>query len=162
AVKKEIENRHDLGATPDERARTVARARQTCRLLNVITIAVGAWGLLYPWPYPLVMAVLAILPWVAVYVTSRYPGVVVINQRRGDPRPGVGIPFILPGFVLTLRVINDATPIGWQEPLALTLLVAGILTLAAWKADVTLQQRPAFLLLILLLASGYGYGAVME
>jgi hypothetical protein len=162
AVKKEIESRPDLGATPEERARTVAQARLTCRILNVVAIVASALGYLLPWPYPLVMVVLAVLPWVAVYVTSRYPGVVIINQRRGDPRPGAGIPFILPGLILCLRVINEATPIGWEEPLALALLVAGILTLAAWKADVTLQRRPAFLLLILLLASFYGYGSVME
>lgn len=162
AVKREMESRPDLGATPEDRIRAVAQARRTCRLLNLVTIAVAAWGFLFPRPYPFVMALLAALPWVAVYVTSRYPGVVVINQRRNDPRPGAAVPFILPGLVLTLRVINDATPLGWQEPLALTLLVAGILTVAAWKADVTLQQRPASLLLILLLVSFYAYGSVME
>jgi hypothetical protein len=162
AVEKQIESRTELGATPEERSRTVEQAKWICRLLTIATIAVSIWGFLYPAPYAVVVALLVSLPWAAVAVTARYPGLVIINQDRRDPRPGTAVPFIFPGLVLTLRIVNDARPIGWEEPLALTLLLAGGLTLAAWRVDVTLRRRPPKLLLILLLACFYGYGSVME
>ena len=158
-LRRESDARPELGATPEDRSRAIAQARRTCKVLTIVTFAVSAWGLFFPGPS--VMILLAILPWTAIGVAARYPGVVAINQRRRDPRPGVSIPFIFPGLILTLRVINDATPIGWQRPLALTLFVAALLALAAWRTDVTLQQKPALLLVILLLSCFYGFGVVM-
>jgi len=161
-LQREIEQNQELGATPEERIASVNQARVVCRTLMIVTFAVAAWLWFYPEPYAVVVSAMALLPWIAVYVAAHYRGVVVINEKKRDPHPGVGLPFIMPGLVLALRVINDVNTFNWQKPLIVTLLGGAVLTMGAWKADVAVRKKPWMALLIFLLSLGYGYGAGME
>jgi len=151
-----------LGASAGERTQTVSQARTICRVLLIATIAACAWTWFYPRPYQLAVFVLAALPWLAIYVTARYKGIVVINEKRCDPHPGVGIPFIMPGLVLMLRVIYDMTPLGWQRPLLMAAILSAVLSFAAWKVDPAIQAKPAIVILLFLLSLAYGYGVNMQ
>jgi hypothetical protein len=102
------------------------------------------------------------MPWLAVYVASRYEGLVVINEKRRDPHPSVAVPFLIPGLVLALRAIRDMNPLGWERPLLLAIVVSAILIFAACLADQALRKQRFAVGLIFLLSLGYGYGAAME
>jgi len=160
---KDIESNPELGTTPAERESKINEARTVCRVLNILTFPVCLWAWLYPHPYELAVATTLLLPWVAVYVTARYKGVVVINQKsRNDPHPNVGLPFIVPGLMLVPRVIIDMPPLTWQKPVLLGALVAGFLAYAAYVVDKAIQKQRAIAFVLFMLSFAYGYGVVME
>ena len=162
-AQKDIESNPELGLTPAERDTKIAEARTICRVLNILTFPICLWAWLYPHPYKLAVTTALLLPWVAIYVTARYKGVVVINQKnRNDPHPNVGLPFIVPGLMLVPRVIIDMPPLAWQRPVLLATLVAAFLAYAAYVVDRTIQQQRAIALILFMLSFGYGYAAVME
>jgi hypothetical protein len=161
-AKEEIENNPELGMTVEERAASAQQARVVCRGLSVLSGICCLWAWIYPYPYELAVLSLVILPWIAIYVTARYKGVVVINQKRGDRHPTAIFAFLFPSLVLPLRVIPDMVPVVWQRPVLLGAMVAVMLTYAAYRADRATQKQPVIALVLFLLAIGYGYGTVME
>jgi len=148
--------------TTEQRAADVHQARMVCRALNVLTVVCCLWAWLYPRPYELAIASVLLLPWVAIYVTARYEGVVVINQKKGDPHPTSIFAFMVPSLTLPLRVIPDMVPVAWQRPIVFGMVVAAGLTYAAYRVDKASQKQPVIALVLFLLSIGYGYGAVME
>lgn len=157
-AEKEIADDPRLGNSPEERSRARTQAALICRVLTVVTFAVCAWGWIYPQPLWAVMLLLTVLPWAAVAVVTRYPSLVVINQKKRDPHPGVTIPFIFPGFVITLRVLSDIHMMGWQRPFWVTVFIAAVLCLAAWHSDSLLRQQHAAVLLLFVFSLAYGFG----
>jgi len=163
AAEHEIESNPELGATAEERSAKITEARTVCRVLNILTFPLCLWAWLYPHPYKLAVASVLLLPWAAIYVTNRYKGLVVINQKnRGDPHPNVALPFIVPGLMLVPRVITDMPPVAWQRPILLAALVSGLLTYAAYLADKAIRKQAAIAFILFMLSFGYGYAAVME
>jgi hypothetical protein len=151
-----------LGSTPEERESTVRRIKQSCRVLTWVAIGISVWAWFYPQPYRLVVALLLVLPWIAIYLTSRYEGLVVINEKRRETRAGVGAVFLFPGLILALRAVEDMHPLGWQRSLLYAALVTAVLVFAAYVADTTLRKKRAAVALIFSLSLAYGYGAAME
>lgn len=151
-----------LSSAFEEKPVPLAQARAVCRGLMILTFVAAAWTWFYPKPYWLAVLALAVLPWAAVYVTARYSGAVVINEKKRDSHPGVGVPFIMPGLILALRVIYDTTPLVWKQPLVFSTVVSAVLAFAAWKVDGQIQRKPAITILLFVLGLAYGYGITME
>jgi hypothetical protein len=152
----------DLETTAEEREPTVAEARTVCRVLLVVTIGAALWMWFYPRPYPLPILVMLALPWVAVWVTAHYKGVVVINEKKREPHPGVGVAFIMPGLLTMIIALVSMNILRWQRPVVLTIIVSGFLTFAAWQADAAVRKQPWTALLLFLLALAYGYSFTMQ
>jgi len=152
----------EIGMRREDRDRTVAQARSVCRLLLVVTIVVLLWSWIDPVPYPLPLLLLLALPWVAVWVTAHYKGVVVINEKKHDTRPGAGLAFMWPCLLLVPEALSRMHLVEWKRPLMLGLLVAGLLTYAVWQADLALRRQPWSALILFLIALAYGYGATMQ
>ena len=160
AAENEIATNDAFGLTTDERLANLASARRTAILLNIVTAGACVWALFFPQPYSLAVAVLALLPWVAVVVAARARGLIRIDQRRNDPHPFVAIPFLMPGFILALRAIFDIHLIGWQTPLVSSVAVGVALWYSGFRADTSMKRSSAVVLFLLLPAYGFGVFAL--
>jgi len=163
-AEEQTESSPELGITKEQRVATVVQARTVCWVLNGVTVACALWVWLYPRPYELAVMSLALLPWVAIYVTARYRGVVALNQeKRGDPHPTSFFAFMVPSMALMALASRDIILLGvWQDVAIPVVLVAVILTGAVYLADKATQQHPIAAFALLMFALLYGYGVVME
>jgi hypothetical protein len=85
ALEEEIRNAPELGKTPEERLARFAQARKFARYAAFVGPALYLWSSFYPHPYALIIGLLAILPWLAVALIAKAPGV---YQLAGDARSG--------------------------------------------------------------------------
>jgi len=161
-AEQEIANNEEIGSSPDDRREALKRGKRLSGFVTFVTIALGAWAWIYPQPYRLVISLLALLPWAAMAIVARSGGLFKIDTKRNDPHPSVGIAFMMPGFVLVLRVLSDMNALKWTSALYLTMALGTLLGVAAVMADRSLKNNVGMAILVLLLSSAYGYGAGME
>jgi hypothetical protein len=160
ALEAEVAANAELGQTPAERLGRLGAAKKLANALNYATYGVAAWGYFYPRPYWLALLALGVLPWIALVLVAKSSGLCRIDSRRGDPRPTLAIPVIVPGFVLLLRAM-DLGVLDIERALVFAAVTAAVLTWAAMMSDASARARPWNALLLLLLGCAYGYGAVV-
>ena len=158
ATEREIADSSALGSTTEERLSKLIAARRTSKRLIAATIVASVWVLFVPVQYRLAVAMLASIPWLALWVAGTSHGLFRIDQKRNDPHPSVAIPFMMPGFILMLRGITAVHMMVWQRPLALTVVITAALSFAAHKADRSLRTARATATLLFTLAIAYGFG----
>ena len=90
------------------------QARKLAKALNAATFAAAAWGWLFPHPLVLVVAVIAILPWVAVLLMIQSPGHYRILSRRKDAHYGLEALSLLPGLTLASVAILYVHVMEWR------------------------------------------------
>jgi hypothetical protein len=146
----------------EERLQGLASGRKLATWLKGAAYVIAGWAWIYPRPYDLVVTLLILLPWLAVVIVARSNGIFRIDQRRNDAHPSVGVLFLIPGLILTMRVLNDMHVVAWKPTLYLSIGIGVALWVAAAKVDASLRARPATLALALLIACAYGYGAGLE
>lgn len=110
-----VEADASLGASPAERQQKLNSARTVARFAVWANVGLIAWAYIYPHPYALVIFVLAALPWVAVWIMARSPGLYTLNAPRGSGRPDLTVLLISPGFLLMVRALMDVQILDWQR-----------------------------------------------
>jgi hypothetical protein len=149
----------ELGATPADRQQALVKARSIARFTIWANAGLVAWASLYPQPYVLVICVLLAAPWAAIWIMSQKPGVYAFNAPRTSPRPDLTILLITPGFLLTLRAMQDVQILDWQRLMLWAALIAiALIGTIVWAVPAA-RQKPASVALTLLLLLAYGYGA---
>jgi hypothetical protein len=163
ALEAQVAANAELGRTPEERLARLGAAKKLANALNITTYAVAAWGYVYPQPYALAMLALGVLPWIAILLVAKSSGLMRIDSRRGDPRPTLAIPVIVPGLILVARAVMDVGVLDFERALIFAALVTALLAWAATMSDEATRARPwtGQLLLLLLVGYAYGYGAVV-
>jgi len=136
-----------------------SRAR-AAQLFTVVAVAVSAWGLIDPRPYPLVMVLLALLPWLAILVSARWrrsPG-----GAEDSPRPDLFVPMMLPGCILGLRAVLDVQILAGWVPFLAAAVIAILMALVIRRVQGE-RQIPLWLYLLLFIPvmGFYGYGATV-
>lgn len=145
------------GVSAEERKAALESARKTGRVLRIGAGIAAAWGYLYPEPYALAMAVMVLLPWVALCIAARSPGLYSLNDHKSDVRAGVGVALIIPGLILVLRGVMDFHLLDWKEPLGGAAAIGLFMTFLATRVDQRLiEKKTAILVLLFLLPYGYG------
>ena len=118
--------------------------------LTILAIAAAGWALYDPRPYWPVVALLALLPWLALVATAR------------RPKPDLYIPLMLPGCVLGLRAVIDVQLLERWQPLLPAAVIAFVM---AVLIRLTREDRefPLWLSLLLFVpvTAFYGYGSVV-
>jgi len=159
AFEAAIEANVELGSTPGERQEKLSKARSVARLATWANTGLIVWAFIYPHPYELVIFILAALPWVAVWIMARAPGLYMLNAPRGSGQPDLTILLISPGFLLMFRALHDVQILDWQR----LLLSAGLVSMALMGSVVwaipSARQRLGVAALTLALLMAYGYGA---
>ncbi len=161
AAQREMLENPEIGATPQDRLEAIKKARRLATFLTVAASAVCAWGWFDPEPYWLVIALLMILPWLAVAITMRSGRLFRIDAKKNDPHPTVAIPFIVPGTILMLRAVCDVNLLEWRTVTYISLLLAFALAATAIAADHSLKNQKGAMLTIILFTTFYGYGATL-
>ena len=155
-----IDSNADLGATTAERQQRLASARALARNATWANVGLVVWTFLYPHPYELLLLVLAALPWVAVWIMARAPGLYMLNAPRGSGRPDLSLLLITPGLLLTLRAVRDVQILDWRAVLVGAVLVALVLIGRVLWALPSARDKPGIAALTLALLIAYGYGVV--
>jgi hypothetical protein len=158
AFEAAIEANADLGTTPAERQQKLDTARKVARISVAVTAVLIAWAFAYPHPYALLIAVLAALPWVAIGIMARSPGLYALNAPRGSGRPDLTLLLITPGFVLMLRALQDVRILDWPPLLLWAVVVALALMGGVLWAVPSAREKPGMVALTLALVLAYGYG----
>jgi hypothetical protein len=158
AFEAAIETNAELGSTPAERHQKLSAARSLARIAIAANTGLILWAFVYPHPYELILFVLAVLPWVAVWIMARSPGLYTFNAPRGSGRPDLTLLLISPGFVLMVRALHDVQILDWQRLLPWAVLVALILMGSVMWAIPAARQKLGMVALTLVLVLAYGFG----
>jgi len=140
----------------------VGAARRIGKQLTRATWIVVAFGIFYPHPYRVVMALLVALPLIAVVLFVRKTEMYQIIDRKHDLRSRLVIPFMMPPFALFLRAMWDVSFLN-KLPLAGLCIVAG-LALAQFviSADRQLRAFRVGVVTVFLVAQAYSFGAITQ
>src|ERR1700722_8298626 len=155
-----IDSNADLGATPAERQQRLASARSLARNATFANVGLMVWAFVYPHPYELLLFVLTALPWVAVWIMARAPGLYTLNAPRGSCRPDLTLLLISPGFLLTLRALQDVQILDWHAVLVGAVLVALVLMGSVLWALPSARDKPGLAAFTLAFVLAYVYGVV--
>jgi len=124
---QEVKVDQRLGLTPNERLNAVARARRTGRILGVVSMIGVAWAVFFPRPYMLVLAALAALPLVVLWLCWRYPFSFSIDDTgKATIRADLTAVLFLPGMGLAIRAIGDVQLVDTTTLIIPTILVLGL------------------------------------
>jgi hypothetical protein len=115
-----------LGFTPDQRIKSVERARKVANALNNFSLACVCWAVFYPKPYVLVVTLVASLPWIAILVRWNYGRAFEIDGSEKTRRANLTNIVMLPPLVLMMRAIFDANLMSPAE-LIIPAVIGGIL-----------------------------------
>lgn len=150
-----------LGATPQARAAKLARARTLAKVLTGATVIIAGWGLLDPRPYPLVIALLAAIPLIAIVLAATLPKLCRLFGSATDARPSLAVAATAPGVVLGVRAVFDISLLDW--PLALAAAVAGVtvVALVLTMIDPWLRAHLRQVPLIAIVALPYTFGVIV-
>jgi TPR repeat protein len=154
-----------LGRDTEERLARLRRARVISRVLNGLAPVVFLWCAFYPRPYTLAIAVVAVLPWLAIGLAAVPHSLFRLAEKPGDAHPNLVQILILPGLILLLRGVLDFHLVAWAPTLRLAMPVAGLLAAvlfaAAMAADRGLRSRRAAWGVVLPFLAAYAVGAVL-
>jgi hypothetical protein len=155
-----------LGGNEAERARGLARARKVARVLRIVTLAICAWGWVYPRPYVPAIIALGVLPLVGLLALVVGPRLCAVDDgTRMSPRMAFFFAVIGPGLVLAMRSIRDVNVLDWK-PLLLAALIGGLVIAVVIamgeRSDSKLVPRRKLLALVVLtpLVTCYPWGAL--
>ena len=161
-IKRDLESRPDLGATPQARSATIATMTQIAHGLNVAGWALCAWVWVFPKPYALAIALAALAPLAAVGVVFWSRGVMTIVQNpRHDPRPAVTGLFFA-GFGILIRTVYDFSVLDWMVVLPIAAVISLVATGVAYRADTKALSTPITMFFFWAIALAYGWGVVVE
>jgi hypothetical protein len=162
ASAEELANLPSLGATAEERIRSLKRWRQAVWLLNGSAVVASGWGLFWPRPYAAAIGVLIGVPWVAVVVVARSRGVVRTDEFPNDSHPNVAAALIFPGAALALRGIRDFQLVSMTDLLPCGLAIGVLLVAAECYWDASLRRSLWPLVAFSALTLVYGCSAGLE
>lgn len=159
AVLDEISKDQELGATPEERLRALARARQQSIALLVIATAAALGLNLAPAPFAR-SCVLALLlaPLIAAVLCWKSPLLFTALKKKSDPRAETSYSLMVAGFGLLFRAGNFHY-VSLHAALADIALLSLAMALAYYAPASKSSNRAAFVAL-LFFALLYGYGGV--
>lgn len=140
----------------------VQRLAGFARGLNWVVYAVGIASFFISDPQHLFTWTMVALPWTGILLVAAFRPYYRFGGPRNSPLPDLSLVLIIPGALLTLRVLQSIAPIGWQGPLWLTSIGSLILVGAALWVDPWLRRHRGTTILLVFVCCGYGYGAGLE
>ena len=170
AVQYEQEAEHifsneQLGASESERLLRLKKARTVANAGNTAGIAALIWAWMSPQPYDWAVITALILPWVALYISWYFKGLIKFGTKKRSPYPSMGGLVFLPVVGLLLRVMIDYPmyePAGvWAPVLVTTALFAAVCLYISNKLFTGMKKKPVAWLIILVVSFTYSYGLVI-
>ncbi|MBS0577903.1 MAG: hypothetical protein JSR36_01420 [Proteobacteria bacterium] len=159
ALDAEVANARELGDTPEQRRARFARAKQFANLAVFIGPAIYFCSVVYPRPYVLLVALLVLLPWVALAMMARPRGLYQFSGGKETGRPNLAPALFGVSAVLALLAVGNVHVLTWWGLIPWAVAAAASFAVAARKSagyQASGQKTGWFLVLV---ASLYGFGA---
>jgi hypothetical protein len=150
------------GATQEDRAGALARARTTGYILSALAIPPTVCGYIFYNPPAILILLLAMLPWVALAADAMGQGMFTAVPSRNDAHPSLFMALLFPGVVLAFRALADYHLLVWEVPIGAGLVAGAAFTLLLGLADRGLLNHPGKFVLAAIFAVIYGFGVVAE
>jgi hypothetical protein len=161
----QIFSNEQLGASESERLVRLKKARTVANAGNTVGIASLVWAWMSPQPYDWAIITAFILPWVALYISWHFKGLIRFGAQKASPYPSMGGLVFLPVVGLWLRVLIDYPmyePAGvWVPVLATTALLAMVCLYISNKLFGGMKKNPVAWLILLVVTFTYSYGLVI-
>ncbi|HEY4149716.1 MAG TPA: hypothetical protein VGM41_12340 [Chitinophagaceae bacterium] len=165
AETKTILANENFGVTEGERENNLAKARKVSTWASTVGIGISFWVFIYPKPYEPLLIALAILPWVGVYITWYFKGLVRFDTRKKSAWPSVSFVLYFPALALLLRAIldYDLYIFGkiWTPLLASTLIVTLVFFTICKKAVGEEKSKALVMGVGALIAGCYSFGLIV-
>ena len=160
-----LEN-EQFGATAEDRQSRLESAKWIDKCSTIIAFVLFFWALIYPKPYELLMILLLALPWIGVFVTWRFNGLLKLYKKKSSPYPSVV--FLLVFSILGLAIrslfgyhLYEFPKSIWSLFLISTVLATIVVVGACWKA-ITGETRKTLILVCIVVLSGiYSFSALV-
>ena len=154
-----IENDIRFGQTPEERHSRLLAARKQAWAIEGMSIGICFWGMIISDPYAILAPLLAVLPFMALFMAMASNGLFRLVPLANDAHPSFNCTLILPCVALYFCNFQNMSFIDWHQGLTLAFLGGIILTALVCKADPQ-TKRPGNIIALFLMLSLYGYGLV--
>ena len=155
-----------FGFTREDREARLATAKKIDTAATVGGFGLFFWSLLYPRPYEIVMLVLFVVPWIGIYITWYYKGLMRLYKKKSSPYPSV---VQLMGFVTLgafISILRDYDLYGFEKN-ALSLSVGGMLLTTvicsiACRQTIVLSARKGLTYVCIVVMAGlYSYSLLI-
>jgi len=147
---------------PQDWQARLKRLKRLADCVNGATIALCVVAFALPDYRHSVTATLIALPWVAIWLVSRFQPMYRFGTERNDAHPNLTTALILPGLLLALRVLTDTHTFDWSGPLMLAIGGGLALCGAALQVDPWFRQQRWTAILACGVLLAYGFGAGLE
>ena len=160
--RQEIIENVSFGITAEHRMQRLEQARKAARYTEWVGWALTIWIFFYPKPYKLSVIAGMAYPFLAVAICFLYRGLIRSDGGKNSPYPNVITTIIVVPMILTYRAIVDLNILSYDNGWILMILVSVILFVAyqiptdGFKFRKNSDVWTSFLVLILLMAYGYG------
>lgn len=124
-----------LGRTPAERAARVGRWSRVARWDEAGGVLLMTWAFLFPRPYGLVIALLAMAPWWSLLLVGLSRGALRANLRRNDARPQTATVLLCAPLVLFVRAVCDLDVLDLGRATMLGAIAGLPLLAASWASQ---------------------------
>lgn len=127
---------------------------------NRLTLVIGAWALIWPRPYFLLVALCLALPLLAVAADASLRGTIDwVRRRNAAPFPVATIA-TLPALALSVRVLTDFNILNWWMMIAWSVLGAICIAGGICMMDTRARENLNRFGQVALFGIAYGYGAL--
>ncbi len=149
----EIELDSKLGDSPQQRLNKIAQAKRIANVFKIATSLSLAWALWFPLPYDVMVMTISIVPWIAFglcWVSGR--SFTLEDSGNNSLRADLTLPLIMPGFILSLRALQDIHLLDWTGLILPSVLLSMILAcLVAWLTPVLRKKFGRLVMLLVML-----------
>ncbi|MGJ4888169.1 hypothetical protein [Bradyrhizobium sp. HKCCYLR20261] len=151
-----------LQQTPGDgssRERDSVRAKRIALGFSLTAIGLGAWSLFPSFPAGQLIAVVTVIPLLALILTLRFPGLFRIGLGSGYGA-NLGTGCIVAAGTLAARTLSDVNLVSWLPLTAFAIAVAIIFLVVAMRFETQLRRRGWRLLLASVFVGAYAFGTL--
>jgi hypothetical protein len=155
-----------FGSTVEERSARLEMAGKFDNVASVVAVGAFFWSLFYPRPYEAMMIILLLLPWIAVYATWYFKGLLRLYKKKNSPYPSVVQLMIFTTAATLVNVLRgyDIYRFGKNASSILvagTLLASAVCIVACRQAIAATSKKTLTYCCIVVLAGMYCYSLLI-
>ena len=155
-----------FGSTVEERSARLAMAGKFDNVATVVAVGAFFWSLFYPSPYEVMMIILFLLPWIGVFATWYFKGLLRLYKKKSSPYPSVVQLMIFTTGATLVNVLRgyDIYRFGKNASSVLivgTLLASAVCIVACRQAIAATSKKTLTYCCIVALAGVYSYALLI-
>jgi len=155
-----------FGSTVEERTARLEMAGKVDKVATAAGVGALLWSLFYPSPYEVMMIVLLLLPWIAVFATWYFNGLLRLDKKKSSPYPSVVQLMFFPTLAALINVLRgyDLYRFGekaWSILIVGTLLASAVCNVACREAIAATSKKTLTYCCIVALAGLYSYSLLI-